>query len=103
MELLEFKGARELITRTSKMPSHCDPQNHKLPHQTVHHQNKQAQSFLTSLCRKDGKPPFGQDKAVDACSTEKDLPQAQSMGTLVGIQPYMHILEQQHHERLPYM
>ena len=56
--------------------------------QTLEHTSeiKDAVISLTSLWRKEGKPPFAHDKA---CSTENDLPQAHSTGTFDGIQPYL--------------
>ena len=56
--------------------------------QTLEHTSeiKDAVISLTSLWRKEGKPPFAHDKA---CSTENDLPQAHSTRTFDGIQPYL--------------
>ena len=46
--------------------------------------NNVAVRSLISLCRIEGNPPLGQDKA---CSTEKDAPQAQCVGARSGGQP----------------
>ena len=51
-----------------------------------HSDIRDAVMSLTSLCRSEGKPPLGQ---VSACSTEKDFPQAHSLGTFAGNQPYL--------------
>ncbi len=112
---MEFEGARGLNTRTSKKAlSFREPQkpsaatSKRAPSeltveagrfcpdtgfnvgsvQTLEHTSeiKDAVISLTSLWRKEGKPPFAHDKA---CSTENDLPQAHSTGTFDGIQPYL--------------
>ena len=58
--------------------------------QTLEHTSeiRDAVKSLTSLWRKEGKPPFAHDRA---CSTENGLPQAHSTGTFDGIQPYLKV------------
>jgi len=48
--------------------------------------SKVAVRSLTSVCRKEGKPPLEQDKT---CSTEKVTPQAQNEGEGRGGHPYL--------------
>ena len=48
--------------------------------------NQPATVSLTSLCLAIGKPPLGQERA---CPTDIPAPQAQCVGRLAGVQPYL--------------